>query len=606
MSGSLLRPWQSIWLPRVVTIVVVIVGLPLFLRMPLWCDLTLYDIAAWNLLHGGIHYRDVFDTNLPGFIWVLTAIRWVCGFDPFWLRCVDLAIVIGVVLLVDWVAKRGGATPVMRWWAIAGAAVLYLGTPEMVHAQRDIWMALPVLTALVLRLQRTEPPASRPFARSMLEGVLWGVAVWIKPHCVLMAAGVWVVTTRRIALTGSRLWRIFAADLLGNIAGGLIVGLLGIAWLIGSGTWPYFWEVVTVWAPEYSARATVEFDDRLAQELHWFPPWSLALVITVPLAVLSILDAALWSNPDAADQPGPVGRLLPAWLWDGEVSSRARFARGTLAALYLVWAFQSFLIQRLFIYAHLTELFLMFGLWAAHRWAMPAIGILWIAITSAIWLIADADPAFRERLLSIASDKYASADAIVERYVVRHSLTDSARLRNWPDCWRFGLPAQEQYALWDRTALLHEHGAAIGWEELGEVAEFLRKQDVKDGELIAWHDTPHALYLMLAIKPGLRYFHLNTIKMIGEKSRERVQAELTATEGIARFAVSDLESYTLRVPPEVRRAYMGPPRDQDHLVPPGLPAEIQSGFPFNQPTVFRSRGGNGRYIVHRLVPPLKD
>ena len=54
-------------------------GVPLFLRMPPWCDLTLYDVAAQNLLRGGVHYRDVFDTNLPGFVWVLAALQSVLG-----------------------------------------------------------------------------------------------------------------------------------------------------------------------------------------------------------------------------------------------------------------------------------------------------------------------------------------------------------------------------------------------------------------------------------------------------------------------------------------------------------------------------------------------
>src|SRR5438105_3526568 len=106
MCAFLLRPWRSVWLPRIVTAVMLLAGLPIFLRMPLWCDLTLYDLAARNLLEGGVHYRDVFDTNLPGFVWVLACIRGVVGFGAFQLRCVDLVIVVGIVLLIDRLAKR--------------------------------------------------------------------------------------------------------------------------------------------------------------------------------------------------------------------------------------------------------------------------------------------------------------------------------------------------------------------------------------------------------------------------------------------------------------------------------------------------------------------
>ena len=88
MPSTLLRPWRSVWLPRIITAALLVAGIPLFLRMPLWCDLTLYDLAARNLLEGGRHYVDVFDTNLPGFVWVLAGIRAVLGFSSFALRCV--------------------------------------------------------------------------------------------------------------------------------------------------------------------------------------------------------------------------------------------------------------------------------------------------------------------------------------------------------------------------------------------------------------------------------------------------------------------------------------------------------------------------------------
>src|SRR5262245_45292102 len=171
------RPWRSVRLPQAVTAVALAVGLPLFLRMPLWCDLTLYDLAARNLLDGGVHYRDVFDTNLPGFVWLLACIRGVIGFGAFPLRCVDLVIVAGVVLLIDRLAKRGGATPAARWWTIVGVALLYPFAVEMAHCQRDTWMALPILVAVLLRLRRCgkyETPATgkETFRRSALEGAL--------------------------------------------------------------------------------------------------------------------------------------------------------------------------------------------------------------------------------------------------------------------------------------------------------------------------------------------------------------------------------------------------------------------------------------------------
>src|SRR5262252_9505132 len=123
-------------------------------------------------------------------------------------------------------------------------------------------------------------------------------------------------------------------------------------------------------------------------------------------------------------------------------------------------------------------------------------------------------------------DSRPASDPDQEHYVVRHPLADVRRLQVWPDCWRTGLTDREQYALWDRTKRMAFHEAVIDWEELDDVAQFLRGQGVKDGEVIAWHDSPHAVYLMLGIKPGVRYMHINTAQALCPAARDRVQAEL--------------------------------------------------------------------------------
>jgi hypothetical protein len=294
-------------------------------------------------------------------------------------------------------------------------------------------------------------------------------------------------------------------------------------------------------------------------------------------------------------------------LWDRDAGPDARFARGALAALYLVWAAQSFYIQRGFMYVHLAELLLMFGLWAAHRWSMPAAVILWVALTSTLWVIGDVSPRVRIRMSQIARhDARPASDPDYEHYFVRHPLADAQRLRLWPLCWRFDMTDRERYALWDRLRRLTDHEAAFSWEELDEVAEYLRARNVRDGELIAWHDSPHALYLMLDIKPGVRYMHVNTAQAIGPEAHARVQAELAATAGVARYAVSDLEFTTLGLPPQQRLALLGPLTNDQTLLPVALDEKARAKFPFNQRAVYRTRGGLGRYIIHELTPPLGD
>ena len=650
-------PWRSVWLPRALTAVALVGGLPLFLRSPPWCDITLYQMAARNLLHGGVHYRDLFDTNLPGFVWAMTALYALFGPNAIAVRVVDLVVVLGVVVLLDRLAKWGGATRAGRWWAIAGAALFYPFTAEMSHAQRDTWMALPGLAAVALRLRRgmgreeptplpegrgeedtrsltlavrpetlrADPPlpsgrgaggvgSSRPLRRSFYEGLLWGAAVWMKPHVALLALTVWLLTARRLAGEHRRPWRAAGADLLGNLLGGLAAGVPGVVWLVASGTGGPFLDVFLEWNPLYMTLARRELPTRVEQELHWFPPWSLGLIPTVPLALLSVLDMAPWSSraravgpatpdgaPAATPRGGWLGRWLPGLLWDKRAGADARFVRGAVGGLYLVWAAQSFYVQRGFQYAHVPETLLMLVIWASHRWAWTLVVLLWLAVTSGAWLAAEADPNARAELGALGTEARA-------RYVPRHPLADPARMRLWPACWRLNMPDAERYVLWDRLRLHPPHEASIGWEEIAEVAEYFRARDVKGGAVIAWFNSPHAVYLLLDLDPGLRYMHVYTAMAIasgadetGGVGRQKVLREVPPFAG-ERYVISDLEFVALAAgdDPDLRARFLGPPRNPPTDLLPLL-TPYPTEFPFNQPTVFRTRNGTGRYVVHRIV-----
>jgi hypothetical protein len=40
------------------------------------------------------------------------------------------------------------------------------------------------------------------------------------------------------------------------------------------------------------------------------------------------------------------------------------------------------------------------------------------------------------------------------------------------------------------------------------------------------------------------------------------------------------------------------------MLPPFFTKRLRESFPYNQPAVFRSDNGRGRYIVHRIVNPF--
>jgi hypothetical protein len=232
---------------------------------------------------------------------------------------------------------------------------------------------------------------------------------------------------------------------------------------------------------------------------------------------------------------------------------------------------------------------------------------VWLAVTSCVWLIAGCNPALKDQL-----DNSSAED--LRRFLPRHPITLTERLRLWPQCWRFDLSDSERYALWDKLRLHPPHEAVIGWEELAEVRDFLRAQDVKDREVIAWFDSPHAVYLMLDLDPGFRYMHVYTAISIsvgedvtGETGRKQVLGELRETQARPgwpkfRYVVSDLEWVALAAGEDkaLWAELMGPPRNPPNdLLPVHTPYPDE--FPFNQPTVFRTRNGTGRYVVHRII-----
>src|SRR5438477_5913976 len=124
------RPWRSAVCGWLVAATFVTVGVPLFLRMPLWCDATLYAVAARNVSSGGVHYRDVFDTNPPGFVWLLCAVRGVFGTSDEALRGAGLLIVGLVTTGLLWWIRKAGANHAAVAWTTASVVAFYPFTHE--------------------------------------------------------------------------------------------------------------------------------------------------------------------------------------------------------------------------------------------------------------------------------------------------------------------------------------------------------------------------------------------------------------------------------------------------------------------------------------------
>ena len=206
------------------------------------------------LRDGGTLYQDILEPNLPGVVWLHLAVRTLCGESSEALRLFDLGVLAGIVALcIRWLSFCGVGARAAGWF-VALAALYYLSISEWCHCQRDTWMLLPALASFSVRAWRTrlsmsstgQLRAGATMAWSGAEGLLWGLAVWLKPHVALPGMACWCVSQRLVCRR-----RFFVLDTLGLLSGGLLVGAAGVYWLIDSGAWPAFYATLTEWNPDY-------------------------------------------------------------------------------------------------------------------------------------------------------------------------------------------------------------------------------------------------------------------------------------------------------------------------------------------------------------------
>jgi hypothetical protein len=593
-------PWRNATLGWLATAVILAAGLPLFIRMPLWCDVTLYEVAARNVLQGGVHYRDVFDTNPPGFVWLMCGIFALVGHWPEALRAVDLFFVgTTTVLLLRW-ARAAGASRAAVAWAAAGVASFYPFISEFCHVQRDVWMTLPAILAIGYRMRRIERACAEPvtdgwvFRTGFLEGVLWALGFWIKPHIAMPAAVVWLTVAARFGGTSTRPRRRLAADLGGVLAAVLLAVMLGVAWMVGTGAWEWYWSVNRNWNTGYLRVIFSELGVRLLTHGTYFPPWSALVVAAVPLAVLNLLAARVWSPAPAPDGTDPVGRRLPGWLAPPAADDRTRFARAVLAALYLGWLFTMMIFQRNYHYVHVPETLMMIALFAANRWAVAFLAIAF-QLGFAIYIFENQDdPAWKAR-----HELRRHKNMIYWHLPDKHPALDKARMKRWRGCFDWQVSRELRRDIGFQTV----HFGGLDPLQLGDVEDFLRSKGVKDGEVICWHDSPHELYLALNIRPPIRFMHLSTVQGMGEWQPteenwhyREVRRETFEAAKTARFVVSDLHRVTWQ--------YLRLNEVDAENLPVVMPAWQRGQFPFNQPVVFRS--SLGRYLVHEIRHPAEE
>ncbi|QEG27462.1 hypothetical protein GobsT_22180 [Gemmata obscuriglobus] len=552
--------------------------------MPPWCDVTLYQMAARNVLRGGTHYRDIFDTNLPGFVWLMAGAKLLFGWSTGALRAVDLMVIAGATAALCRFVRRCGGTRYTVAWLVAAVALFYPFTSEFNHIQRDPWMLLPATLAAWLRFRRVQNGTNA----ALLEGFLWGAALWLKPHIVIPALAVWAVSAVLLARQEPR--RNVLRDLAALVCGGAVAGAPGVVWLVATGAWPHFLDIFLNWNPAYLAD-NAPLAARIGGLFEMHRPWGLLHFAALPLALLALWEARVWSRT-----PGPPAGVFRPKLWYTPAESEgAAAARAILAALYLGWAAQAVGLQKSLDYVYVPVTLLAFAVVAAQRWCFGFLYLVWFVAVGALLNLADTYPN------DIAPWVYKLDPADAKGKFEKHALADGEIMK----LWGRALTEGDTPELRDRIGQYTGVHCGTNWEDLTSVASHLRaiEPPLRAGELNCWHDSTHPLYLMLDLDPATRYMHYGTafdIKELGPLSpgqktkREQIADAVRASR--QRYVVSDL----LRTNQDPRAPYRSESWRNGDPLPVWLPDHERQKFPWNQPVVFRS----GRYVVHRIDPSV--
>ena len=523
--------------------VVLAAGVPIFLCMPVWFDTYHYDLCIRKLLRGGVLYRDVFDNNLPGIVWLQGAVRLLVGWRTDAIRLVDLAFFSGgVALLLAWVPR--GA----RVWTAAALYAFYLFLPESCACERDFWMLWPAVVGLTLRrlqvrrLTRGRPAAGTVVLAAFVEGLFWAAGVWIKPFVFVPGLACWLVSLIQIRRAGRG--RLASADTGGLLAGGLVAGALGMLWLWRSGSWPYFYEIVFGWNRDYAA-----FTNRIRlaacmEFLATYLPWSAVGVAAVCLGVAAI-------RREVVDGPAPVSPSGPA-----------RTDCALLAAFYLGWLFQAIFLQ------------------LPHDYPVAAGLIPGIALVGAAWRPRPGPSSLvgftaRACLLAVMALCWTAAFRL-------------DRVAHWAECCREGSTPHMQSLLSTRK----EYAYCPDPESLAAVEDYLRGQGVGDGDVTCFSGCTHPLYLDMNLEPSTRFNQIEMTALFFVHHRDDLLTELNASH--QRFIVADLLWTGLTV----EQAEKIDP-DDPLALPPDFPYKFALTYPWNEPIVFRS----GRFLVHRATVP---
>jgi hypothetical protein len=511
-----------------------LVAVPLFLCMPLTYDVFFYDACGQTVLRGDPLEKEMLFLPPPGMAWSLAVERALLGGSRLAVRIADLLVVATIVwLLCRWLRVVGLSRAGCVWTAVALCG-LYLSTSEWVHAQPDVWMLAPATTALVLRRGAAAAAAGgvrRRVGWSLLEGLLWGSACLFKPHVFVPGLLTWLASAALARRSGPGWPRRLVPDAAGLLAGGLLMGALWQGSLLAHGTWHIYWNNVAEFRSDFYNQMPT-WRNRPFDPVTKVEPWG---VLHLPALVIAVAACLRGLGPGtAALKPGDRSAAL-------------------LGAFYLGWFAEAYFLQSHFLYHFAPALMLALVVVAGWmgRWRRPAWG--WAVVLGFVAVAVAWQPAFRPDRLAL-----------------------------WGRCWREGASPEMK----DRLAM---YPGTPNWTDLARVADYLRRQQAADRDVLCYGGGTLPLYHELGLRPPTRFFFPTFSELLFRDHTAAIRAELRA--GPQRYIVTDLGESPL-TPAEIAGEWPGDPPEP----PPGVRARLAGRWPYGEPVVFRA----GRYCVHRV------
>jgi hypothetical protein len=287
-----------------------------------------------------------------------------------------------------------------------------------------------------------------------------------------------------LALTGRRNRRVaalMAVDMAGVLAGGVVVGILSIAWLRLSGNWPAFLASTLGSSNSEYFQRSHSWAVRITMIVYVLWPWCLIHLLALPVAVAVLARGLQNRHADSAPQC-------------------------LLATCYLGWFAQANFVQQQFDYHLVPPLLLAITLLAGESELLAYRAARWVMI-----------PAFLVWMLAV------------------HPFLRSDRMELWARCWREGSSAEMR----DRLTL-SPYYVAPTWVDLQTVAQFLRSQGVRDRELTCFCDHTMWLYANLDLKPSTRYLLPQTCLHFLKNQRPRILGQIQSSPEV--YLVTDCKN----------------------------------------------------------------